>query len=300
MIISASRRTDIPAFFADWFFTRIREGHVLVRNPQNAHLVSKIDVSPGSVDCIVFWTKNPAPFIDRLGLLKNYAYYFLYTMTGYGRTLEPRVPALEASIKCFQSLSEHVGPGRVLWRYDPVIVTDKNTVEWHAENFEYIARCLSGFTNKCIISFVDYYKKTIKNMASIDYAEITGDEIVRLADTMKSTGSRYRIAIATCAEEIDLSEQGILHGACIDARFVEEISGRPLQIRKDQNQRSWCGCAASVDIGAYDTCPHGCLYCYANADIDRVGRNSQEHDTKSGLLYGRLAEPDRVSERVHV
>lgn len=297
MIVSASRRTDIPAFFSDWFYNRISEGFVLVRNPMNIHRISRIDIRPEVVDCIVLWTKNPQRFMRRLSLINNYHYYFQYTITGYGQQLEPNVPSLENSIETFSYLSKLIGKNRVIWRYDPIIITDKQNVRYHANHFKSIAQKLSAYTDRCVISFVDLYKKTLKNMAHIKFADVSRSQIVELADYLSSIGQNCGITLVTCAEEIDLTKQGITHGSCIDDKLIEEISGFSLEVGKDKSQRSECGCVASIDIGAYNTCPHGCLYCYANYDQNRVRRNYAEHDSSSPLLFGRVTSEDSVSSR---
>ncbi len=297
MIVSASRRTDIPAFFSDWFYNRIKEGFVLVRNPMNIHQISRIDIRPEVVDCIVFWTKTPARFMKRLSLLEGYFYYFQYTITGYGQKLEPNVPSLGSSIAHFRKLSKILNSNRVIWRYDPIIMTDNHNVKYHIDKFRLIAQQLSGFTEKCVISFVDYYQKTIKNMTHINYSEITYAQIIDLTGQLKCIGDEFGITLASCAEEVDLESLGIKHGSCIDDKLIEEISGYTLKLDKDKSQRAECGCFASIDIGAYNTCQHGCLYCYATYNLEKVRQNYSEHDSNSALLYGKVTDRDRVSDR---
>lgn len=297
MIISASRRTDIPAYFSDWFYNRLEKGFVLVRNPMNIHQISKINISPEVVDCIVFWTKNPRRFIERLDRLEKYQYYFQYTITGYGRQLEPNVPSLEESITCFQALSKLIGAHRVVWRYDPIVITNESSLKYHISQFNSIAEKLSGYTSKCVISFVDYYKKTMKNLVNIKYEEITVDEVIELSAQLSRLGRKYNITLASCSEEIDLEKYGIVHGKCIDDKLIEEITGCALDIDKDKSQRKECGCIASIDIGAYNTCPHGCLYCYANYDHNSVRLNYEEHDRNSDLICGNLSKQDKINIR---
>lgn len=154
MILSASRRTDIPNYYSEWFFNRIREGFVYVRNPMNAQQVSKIDITPKVVDCIVFWTKNPEPMLDRLDELASYKYYFQFTLTGYGKDMECNVPhKKEKMIPIFQELSKKIGTKKVIWRYDPILFTKKYTPEYHLKAFEQIATALQGYTEKCVVSF---------------------------------------------------------------------------------------------------------------------------------------------------
>ena len=165
MILSVSRRTDIPNYYSEWFFNRIKERFVYVRNPMNEHQISKIDLSPDVVDCIVFWTKNPEPMITRLDELSKYNYYFQFTLTGYGKDIECNVPhKKEKMIPIFRELSRKIGKQKVIWRYDPIFFTKKYTPEYHLKAFEQIAMALKGYTEKCVISFVDVYAKNKRNM----------------------------------------------------------------------------------------------------------------------------------------
>ena len=297
MILSVSRRTDIPAFFSEWFFNRIKKGFVLVRNPMNIHQISRITIKPDVVDCIVFWTKNPERLIRNLKLIEKYCYYFQYTITGYGQKLEPNVPKIDKSIEYFRSLSKIIGSNKVIWRYDPIILTDTHNIKFHFKHFKYIADRLSGYTSKCVISFIDYYKNIIKNMAHINYNIINKAQMKELAYHFNNVGKKNNINILTCAEEIDLESIGIRHGKCIDDKLIQEISGFKFNIDKDKNQRQECGCVASIDIGAYNTCSHGCLYCYANYNINQVKRNIFLHDKNSDLIFGKVSKKDKISER---
>ena len=174
MIISASRRTDIPAYYADWFCNRIREGYVCVRNPMNFHQVSRIDLSPDVVDGIVFWTKNPLPLMARLEELRGYTFYFQFTLTPYGKDVEPCVPSKnDVILPAFQELSRRVGPERVIWRYDPILFTNRYTMDYHITFFSQLARRLEGYTRKCIISFVDLYRNTQTNMKGLGFVPLT-------------------------------------------------------------------------------------------------------------------------------
>jgi DNA repair photolyase len=297
MIVSASRRTDIPAFFTDWFINRIREGFLLVRNPMNLHQVGRINLSPKVVDCIVFWSKNPVRMIERLSILKSYSFYFQFTVTGYGQRLEPNVPSRQEVINTFVNLSRQIGKDRVIWRYDPIILTDNFDIKYHIHNFENIASQLYRRTRRCVISFVDMYKKTMRNMTAFKIYEISGEQMIELSVALKNVCSKYDIELTSCAEIADLSSYGITHGKCIDDKLIEEISGFTLDVRKDTTQRAECGCVASVDIGAYNTCAHECLYCYANYNHALVHRNYAAHDPNSPLLFGTIAPNDKIYER---
>jgi hypothetical protein len=298
MIISASRRTDIPACYPGWLCQRIREGFVLTRNPMRYHLVSKINLSPETVDGIVFWTKNPAPFIGRLHELNAYAYYFQFTLTSYGKDIEPNVPVKSSDvIPAFQQLSDKIGPERVIWRYDPILLNKKYTEGYHMEYFYEIAKRLNGYTSKCIISFVDRYKNTDRNTHDLGILEIEDNTKRKLAETFSQTAHSYGISLETCAEEIDLNEYGIGHAKCIDGNLLGSQRGSPLKVSKDKNQRPHCGCDASVDIGAYNTCPNGCKYCYANYKTGMQKNSADGHDPFSPMLTGSIGEDDVIKDR---
>lgn len=297
MIISASRRTDIPAFYCDWFFNRLSDGFVLVRNPMNARQISKISLSPSVVDGIVFWTKNPSRIMKRLASLSEYNYYFQFTLTPYDQQLEPNLPPKETLLSTFKSLSEMLGKSRVIWRYDPIIVTPKYSLDYHFYSFESYAAYLSKYTRKCVISFVDLYKKSKKNLFEIELVELSMSQMSQIARTFSDIAKKYSIELVSCAEELDLTEYGIDHGKCIDDKLISEIADYTLDIDKDKTQRKECGCVASIDIGAYNTCSHGCLYCYANFDNNVVKKNLSMHDSRSPLLFGQVGPMDRISER---
>lgn len=293
MIISASRRTDVPAYYSQWFFRRLEAGFLCVRNPVNFHQVSRIPLSPEVVDGIVFWTKNPIPMLDSLPLLKDYPFYFQFTLTAYAQDLEPGIPNKNARIlPAFQELSRRIGPERVIWRYDPILLTPRYTADYHVHSFEGLAKRLSGYTNKCVISFVDLYRHLGKQFQPLDTAEI-----YELAGRFSDIAQKYHLTLETCAESFDLSQFGIRHGHCIDGELLEKIIGQPLSLSKDQNQREACGCMASIDIGMYDSCANGCKYCYANHSLAAVRRNIQSHDPASPLLCGNLTPEDIVRDR---
>ncbi len=288
MIISASRRTDIPACYADWFLRRIAQGEVLVRNPMRFHQVSRISLRPQDVDFIVFWSKNPAPLLPRLEELADYDYGFLYTITGYGATLEPGVPSADEAVRTFRRLSDKLGPHRVKWRYDPILAHPAWTVADHRRNFEALARALSGAAQRCVISFLDAYRT---GAGALRRAQVTVPDaamVSALAPCLVETATRFGMTVEACAEPQDLARHGILPGHCIDPSFTGVVSGG-----KDRNQRPGCGCQPSVDIGAYRCCPHQCVYCYANHGASRLAENLALHDPASALLLGAL-QPDDV------
>lgn len=297
MIVSASRRTDIPAFYSEWFFNRIRDGYLYIRNPHNYHQVSFINLSPTVVDCIVFWTKNPEKMLAKLNLIDKYKYYFQYTITGYGQKLEPHLPLLEENIKIFKKLSTIIGPQRIMWRYDPILLSSELDIFYHINMFNFIATKLAGFTHKCVISFIDLYIKILKNIQIFEIKKISNNDMIEIATHINKIAHKYNLKVVSCAEKINLNKYGIEHGKCIDDKLIEEITQYPLNINKDENQRKECGCIASIDIGAYNTCPNGCLYCYANCNSTAVKKNFIKHNPNSPLLNGEIKSTDKIIQK---
>lgn len=298
MILSVSRRTDIPNYYSDWFFNRIKEGYLYVRNPMNAHQVSKIMLSPELVDCIVFWTKNPEPMLDRLEELEPYSFYFQFTLTGYGSDIECNVPhKKKRMIPIFQELSRRIGKERVIWRYDPILFTQKYTPEYHLKAFAQIAGALRGYTSKCVISFVDKYAKNAKSMAALASYMLPDGELTAFAREIAHIAAENSMRVGSCAEKIDLADCGIEHNCCIDMELIERIAGYRMKAGKDKNQRLECGCVESIEVGTYDTCRNGCLYCYANNSREQIMRTSGLYDATSPILCGQITEEDRITER---
>lgn len=298
MILSVSRRTDIPNYYSQWFYNRIKEGFVYVRNPMNTHQVSRIEITPDVVDCIVFWTKNPEPMMERLEELSAYHYYFQFTLTGYGRDMEPGIPhKREKMIPVFQALSDRIGKEKVIWRYDPIIFSQRYTPAYHLKAFEQIAMALKGFTEKCVISFVDEYAKNRKNMELLGAYEMDRYQLSEFAKKISQIAKRNGMDTGSCAESIDLAECGIKHNCCIDKELIEKTIGGRIKAGKDRNQRAECGCMESVEIGAYHTCKNGCKYCYANSSAENVARNCSKYDPTSPILCGAIAENDRITQR---
>lgn len=298
MIISASRRTDIPAYYAKWFFNRLEAGYVLTRNPVNPHQISRVSLRPDVVDAIVFWTKNPLPMLDALPLLHDYMYYFQFTLTAYGPDVEPQIPDKDAClIPAFQRLAQTIGPDRVVWRYDPIFLSEVYTPAYHLRRFAEFAARLHPYTRKCTISFLDQYRNTAKNMAGLRLRAFPPAEQWALAKELVQIAHRYGLEMDTCAEELELAPYGVQHARCIDDRLLTRLLHCPLAITKDKNQRLACGCVESIDIGAYHTCPGGCRYCYANDGPGAALCNAAAHDPSSPLLFGAPGPDDRITER---
>ena len=300
MILSVSRRTDIPNYYSDWFFNRIKAGYLYVKNPVDPHQVSLIDLSPEVIDCIVFWTKNPENMLKRLDEIKAYQYYFQFTITGYGRDIEPGIPDKNKMvIPTFKGLSEKIGKDRMIWRYDPILINDKYTADYHISAFAKIAKELRGYTDKVIISFIHLYEKTKKNTRELNLIMPDKEEKYQLAAKMKRISENNRLVMETCAEEKGFEAIGIPSGCCIDQTLIESLIECAVKGKKDKNQRQRCGCFESVDIGTYHTCRNGCRYCYANFSEKQVQDHSMRYDPYAPLLCGSADETkgDRISHR---
>ncbi len=293
MIISASRRTDIPAFYSDWFINRIKAGFLLTKNPFNAHQVKKVSLLPSDVDAIVFWTRNPAKLLKHLPLLDslNYRYYFQYTITGYGKELETATIHPQKAIDTFKMLSDRIGRDRVIWRYDPIIMSNLTSLAEHLRLFEKIARNLAGYTNKVVISFADLYQKTEVNLNKVEglqYYDVLHNksELFILCKGLSDIAKCHGMKIETCAEGVDINHFGIENGKCIDSDLLKKLFDIDVSSTKDSGQRLDCGCIKSVDIGTYNTCLHGCTYCYATSQKKTAHSNYKKHDPKSPFLIG--------------
>jgi hypothetical protein len=283
---------------------RLAAGYCTVVNPFNSRQVSYVSLVPADVDAIAFCTKNAAPMLPHLGKLDDagFRYYFQYTITGYGQEIEPHVPLLPSSLATFRRLSERIGPERMVWRYDPIIISGLLSCEYHESRFAEIAGELEGCTRRVVISIVDHYRHVageLRALGSIDYerSKTFGDSrlarIRALARAMVAVSSRYGMQIQACAERFDLRPEGILPGKCIDDELINRAFGLRLQLDKHAGQRQLCGCVSSKDIGVYDSCPHACRYCYANRRA-APSLPVPGHDEISPSLIGWLDAPPPV------
>jgi hypothetical protein len=298
MIISASRRTDIPAFFGEWFMNRIRAGFFYRVNPFNAKQIKEVSLLPSDVDVIVFWSKNPQPFVKYLDELddRGYRYYFQFTLNDYPYEIEGGLPAFAERLETFISLSRRIGAQRVIWRYDPIIITDMTPVDYHIDRYGKIAEYLKDSTSRSVISYMDLYGKVSTRWQRLDFAESYRDitksedksELHRLVKAISQNAAEQGMEVFTCAEELNLDDYNIRHGSCIDQNLINDIFNLNLAYPKDKNQRETCLCATSVDVGMYSTCQHLCSYCYANRSEKEVGNNIKEHKVDSPMLVGEI------------
>ena len=264
----------------------------------NIHQISKITLSPNVIDGIVFWTKNPIPMMQYLDELNNYAYYFQFTVNAYGKDVEVNVPNKnDVIIPAFRKLSNRIGRDRVIWRYDPILLTEKYTIDYHVNYFNELAKRLSGYTHKCIISFVDLYRNTQAHLKELNILPLGEKEMYELAERLVEIANKNDLIVESCAEKINLEQFGIQHGHCIDCQLFEKILNCKINILKDKNQRLECGCMESIDIGAYNTCKNGCVYCYANFSKTTVIKNMGAHNPSSPLIFGEVMPDDKIVER---
>ncbi|NPV86470.1 MAG: DUF1848 domain-containing protein [Anaerolineae bacterium] len=292
MIISASRRTDIPALYARWLINRVRAGFCLVPNPFNPRQISRVDLTPAQVDVIVFWTRNPQPLQPHLRELdaRGYRYYFQYTLLGYPRAIEPYSPPLEAAVENFHRLAAEIGAEKVIWRYDPILLTPLTDVVYHQEMYQQIAELLRGATRRSVISFVSAYPKLASRLRALaEKGYVLGEEQFahqahRLVSFIVDTARQNDMQVFSCAEQHDLKLDGLLPGKCIDDTYIANVFGIRVGNRKDPSQRPACGCVVSKDIGMYDTCSFGCQYCYAVSSVSAAQKRHKMHDPDAPIL----------------
>ena len=282
MIISASRRTDIPAFYSKWFIDKIKRGYCLKRNPFNYNMKRKISLNKEDVDGIVFWSKNPSPIFPFLEDLKDFPYYFLFTLNSYEQDIEVKVPPKDFLVSIFKKFSDKIGKERVIWRYDPIIFTKKYSFEYHLKSFDYYMQRLKNYTNICIFSFFDYYKKLKKRTETFLFPQ--EETKIKLIEHFSKISSNYGIELRACSEMIDYSSLGVYKSACIDKKLLEKISGKKIVVDKDRYQRKECLCSQSTDIGFYNTCGYQCSYCYAVNNYSSSLSNLKKHNPDSDFL----------------
>ncbi len=294
MIINTGQRTDIPAFYSDWFANRLKAGYVCVRNPYDPGQVSRYRLDPSVVDVIGFCTKDPSPMFRYMDMLKDYGQYWFVTITPYGRDVEPGVPDKHRTLENFRKLSETVGINSAGWRYDPIFITDKYSADYHLRAFETMASELEGYTETAVISFLDLYPKVKRNFPGV--RAVTHDERIYLGKNMVSIARSHGMVLRPCAEGNELAQFGADCSGCMTVPVYEKAIGKKLVVPKKKGTRAECACYLSCDIGAYDTCMHLCRYCYANSRPDAVKYNHSRHDVNSPFITGGSRDGDRVHD----
>lgn len=294
MILSTGMRTDIPAFYSEWLINRVKEGYVCVRNPYFPKQVTRYALDPKTVDCLTFCTKNPLPLIKRLDKLNGFRQFWFVTLTPYGKDIEPNVPDKNLVIDGFKTLSERFGKHAVSWRYDPVLYGEGFDEDRHVEGFSSIAKALKGYTDACVLSFLDLYEKVKRNAPNI-YSP-SPDKQKSLLRRLVPIATENGITIRSCCEGQHLKSLGVDVTGCQTKEVIERAIGERLSVPSKKNQRSVCDCLLGSDVGAYDSCGHLCKYCYANSDKEKVLLNMKRHDKNSPFLIGNYEEGDIVTD----
>lgn len=297
MIINTGGRTDTVQYYASWLLRRFSEGYVFSRNPLFPHRVTRYALTPDKVDCVVFCSKNYKPILPRLHeITDRFHTYFYYTITAYGKEIEPGVPSIQESMETLIALSKQVGKQRVAWRYDPVLLTRDYTIQRHLETFERMAKVLTPHIDRCIFSFVEMYKKLETNMPEI--IPLSERDMDTLAQGLGGIAAKYSIFLQTCGTNGDYTHYGIHPSGCMTLAILGKANGITFKNLKHKGMRRGCHCIESRDIGAYDTCLNGCKYCYANKNPQKAFENYRYHDPASPLLLGHVQREDSILQGV--
>lgn len=293
MIINTGGRTDTVQYYTDWLLNRFSEGYVLARNPLFPNKVNRYELTPDRVDCVVFCSKNYKPILPRLHeITDRFHTYFHYTITAYGKDIEPGVPSIEESMQTLIELSKLAGKQRVAWRYDPVLLTEKYTVSRHLETFEKMANMLAPYIDRCIFSFVEMYKKLEINMPEL--IPLSAQDMEELAQGLGSIAEKNGIYLQTCGTNGDYTRYGIHASGCMTLDILGKANDISFKNLKHKGMRQGSHCIESRDIGAYDTCLNGCKYCYANKNPRKAYENYKYHDPVSPLLLGQVNPEDTI------
>lgn len=293
MILFASGRTDIPAFYSNWFINRVKAGFVDVRNPFNQNLISRINFS--DVDLIMFCSKNPLPMIDKLKMLKV-PVLFHVTITPYSKDVEPNIPDKRLIIEGVKKLSLVLGIDNVVLRYDPIFLSDKYNVDYHIRAFDKLCKNLNGYVNKIIVSFMDEYKNVRINKDILKYRTFTREDYKKIGEAFSKSAMDNGMSVQTCFEDNDLTQYGFVKGECLSHELAYILTGNKFKSSNVRKEKK-CECVQMVDIGDYNSCMHMCKYCYANYDEKAVSSNFERHDDNSSLLIGSIQSDDVIKVR---
>lgn len=283
-VISASKRTDIPAFYSEWFLDKVRKGYCRVRNPYNPSQIKEVSLWPEDVAAVVFWTRRTKPIRPFLAELdaRGLNYYFLYTVTGYPESCEPEMPPLTEALDDFLSVAEYVRPERVIWRYDPVLFSFGLDADYHRRNFRMLARQLSKGTKQVIVSFLKRYRHSTGALKKLGCVCPSPQERGVFEQEFLSVAAEEGLAMASCGKRDSFA--AVPEGKCIDEKLLRELFGLELSSAKDPGQPAECRCIRSIDIGRYSTCLHRCVYCYASRSFASAARYYREHDYRASML----------------
>lgn len=293
MVLMVSGRTDIVAFYSKWFLNRYKEGFIDVRNPFNPKLISRINFE--DVDLIMFCTKNPIPIIKYLKEIKK-PILFHITLTPYKKDIEPNIPPKGLIINAIKEISKIIGKDYVTVRYDPILINNKYTVEYHKKAFDNMCKLLDGYVNKIIVSFIDNYKNVRKNINVLRYRNFNEEIYKEIGISFSESARKHNMTVQTCFEKRRLTEYGFIEGECLSKEMAYIITGKKYKEQTARKEKM-CKCVQMVDIGVYNSCKHFCKYCYANFDEDKVKENYQKHDPNSSLLIGNIEKDDIIKIR---
>lgn len=297
MIINTGGRTDTVQYYSEWLLNRFSEGYVFSRNPLFPNKVNRYDLTPDKVDCVVFCSKNYKPILPRLHeITEKFNTYFHYTITAYGKDIEPGVPSIDESMETLIELEKQVGKERISWRYDPILLTEKYTAEMHLHTFAYMANALAPYIDRCVFNFVEMYKKVEKNMPEL--LPLTEQDKHAVAKEIGMIAKKHGIYIQTCGKNGDYTHYGIHESGCMTLDILGQANGVTFKHLKHKGMRQGCQCIESRDIGTYDTCMNGCKYCYANKNPHKAFENYKLHNPMSPLLLGDLKDTDMVTQGV--
>ena len=293
MILNVSGRTDIVAFYSEWFMNRYKEGYLDVRNPFNKKLVSRIYFS--DVDLIMFCTKNPIPIIDKIKEI-NKPILFHITLTPYNKDIEPNVIDKTKIIEGIKKLSKIIGIDNIYVRYDPIIISDKYNIDYHIKAFSKLCSLLNGYVKRIIISFLDEYKNVKENRNILKYKTLTDNDYKLIGEYFSKIASNNGMTVQTCFEDRNLVEYGLVKGECLSHELAYKLTGKSYKSWTARKERK-CNCVQMVDIGVYNSCKHFCKYCYANYNEKEVINNYKNHNPNSSLLIGELESDDIIKVR---
>lgn len=293
MILNTGGRTDTVQYYSEWLLNRFREGYVLSRNPLFPEIVNRIELNPETIDVVVFCSKDYSPILPRLHEISDrFNCYYHYTITAYGTDIEPRVPSIEDSIRTLKALAAQVGPEKIAWRYDPVLLTEKYTIERHLETFDRMARELTPYVGRCIFSFVEMYKKLEVNMPEL--LPVSEEDKLTLAENLGAIAQRYSLWLQTCATRTDYEQFGIHRSGCMTTEIFSQALGIEFKKTPHKGNRLGCACMESRGLGDYNSCPNGCRYCYANKNHAKALQNYLTHNPDSPLLLGNIQPGDKI------
>ncbi len=294
MIVNVGGRTDIVNYYSEWLMNRIKEGYAYSRNPLFQNNVSQISLKPENVDFLMFCSKNYKPILKYMKEInETYRIICHYTITAYGKDVEPNVPSIDDSIDTLIKLSKIVGKEKVLWRYDPILLTKHYIIQKHIETFRYMAEKISPYVQRCIFSFVEMYKKLEYNMPEI--IPFTSEDKILIVRELGKIAKENHLYIQTCGTDENYEKYGIHLSGCTTTEILEKANHVKYKNIKAKGMRKGCHCIPSRDIGAYDTCLNGCKYCYANKRPDLAQENAKLHDKHSPLLIGNVNKTDKIT-----